>query len=246
MQPTESTEDSSINIAVSVRTADTNPDSETIVIVRNVPPGAALNMLNHGDLIGEEWHVPLEFLPELALIPPPEFDGSINLLLIATTTSSTGNATREVALPLTIQAVADPVTVRVDPPCYASDEARLPLNVNLISSDLDGSENVTMIIASVPENVTIFPADRLGDGQYFVQSENVNLLEIISSVVPFPALTLNMTVRSTEISNGDTWEQTMQVEIGQCQEPTGNYQSVICPPFLYNCLERSNIKRFEA
>ena len=207
---------------MSVRTADTNPDSETVVLVRNVPPGATLN---HGDLIGEEWYVPLELLPELALIPPPEFDGSINLLFIATTTSPTGNATREVALPLTIQAVADPVTVEVEPPCYTSDETRLPLKVNLISSDLDGSENVTMIISNVPENVTIFPADALGNGQYFVQGENVKLLEILPSVVPFPALSLSMTVRSTEVSNGDTWEQTMQVEIGQCQEPTGEYQS---------------------
>ncbi|XP_072028717.1 uncharacterized protein [Amphiura filiformis] len=216
-QATESSEDSSISIAITVRTADTNPNSTTVVVVRNVPPEASLN---YGDKVGEDWHVPLESLPDLALIPPPNFDGTITLLFIATTTGPRGDATREISLPLALQAVADPVNLDIEPACYTPDQTRVSLNVVVTTTDIDGSENVTLLISGVPENVTLIPGNRLTNGQYLVLSEDLPLLELVSSTAPFPLLRLSVTVRSTEITNGDIWEDAVEIQIGECATTT--------------------------
>ena len=219
-QPTESSEDSSISIAITVQPADTNPNTTTRVVVLNVPPEASLN---HGDKVGDYWHVPLDDLPDLALIPPPNFDGTITLMFIATTEGPTGEATREISLPLALRAVADPVALDIDASCYTDDQKDVSLNVLIKSDDEDGSENVTLLVAGIPEDVTLVPGNKLSNGQYLVMKEDLPLLKLVSSTTPFPSLSLSVTVRSAETTNGDIWEETSEVQITQCVPVTGQY-----------------------
>ena len=229
-QSSESTEDSAILLSITVRTADTNPDSETTIVVRNVPQGATLN---YGTQVGNEWIVPLESLPDLAMIPPSNFNGNVTLLFIATTMTPSGDVKREIYLPLTLRAVADPVILDVEHTCFSPGQTMIPLTIGIQASDR--SERIAVMISGVPHNVSLSPAVNVLGRQYLVQSEDLEVLQLVFStdLVP-PTFALNVTVRSTETSNGDSWEDSASLQITQCPHPKGRAIIVVPRARMFN------------
>ncbi len=212
-------EDTPVNMTVSVRPGDTRPSSRTRVMFRNVPTGASLSS---GMKVGDNWIVPLESLPGLLLTPPPNMHGSFELILNATTISTNGEVTREGYISIEVEAVADPVSYEIRPTCFDTNQDLVPLNISIEGTDTDGSENITVLIAGTPDGISFSPSEYNRDGEYLIHYEDLNSLQFMLTNWTLPSFVVNVTVISMEIFNGDIWEETTEVTIGNCTTPTGS------------------------
>ncbi|XP_033106419.1 uncharacterized protein LOC117108507 [Anneissia japonica] len=206
-------EDSKISLAVTVEPSMSNFTTETTLIIKGAPHGA---MFSHGLKRGEEWHIQLEHLPELIFIPPPNLEGYINLILLATTKSDHGNAVRRVDLPVYVAAVADIPALMVSSECFHKDQRTLIVTISASSTDTDGSENITSIILSdVPDDITVTPSVFLFNNTYELSLGTAEF-ELYTTDT-FRVLSMNVTVINTESENGHQTSVSEQFSIYNCQ-----------------------------
>ncbi|XP_072023013.1 hyalin-like isoform X3 [Amphiura filiformis] len=96
---------------------------------------------------------------------------------------------------------------------------------------MDSSENITVLISGTPEKVFVFPADSLGVGEYLIQHEVLPLLTFRLINWTVSSFYVNVTIKSTESSNGDVWEDSTEVEVKSCTMPQVDTR----PPVINDC-----------
>ena len=206
--PSSGQEDTFVNLTVSVQETD-KLSHYTYAIVKGVPEQGFLNV---GYEDGDGWIVSYDHIPNMAIHPPPNDDEDISLTIIAITVRASEQASRQVILPVNIEAVADAPDLKVSPSYFDMQQRNVSLNISVEAIDSDGSENITLIISDVPDNMKVLPAIDDGSGTFTVSLSDLPYLTISSSYQLTPA---NITVSATSIesSSGDMATVTALLEM---------------------------------
>ena len=124
-------------------------------------------------------------------------------------------ATREGVIHIPVHAVADPPHLTVEDTCYDPAVGSMNLKIQTSLIDNDGSETLSVIIAGIPENVTLSSGQQIGNDEYSLNIQDLTNVEVqvLGDFQPF-----NFTIisRSTEMLNGDTAYNTTSVSIELC------------------------------
>jgi large repetitive protein len=133
-----------IALNVSASLADVDSETLSLVTISGVPTGASLSAgINLG---GGVWSIPPASLSSLAITPPANYSGTMNLTLNATSTEGTSTATTSQGFAVTVSPIGD-VSVTVANVSGTGDGAiNLGLSASSIAiADSDGSETVSQI-----------------------------------------------------------------------------------------------------
>ncbi|WP_462323865.1 T1SS-143 repeat domain-containing protein [Desulfoplanes sp.] len=127
------------------------------VVVAGVPDGA---LLSHGFDNGDgTWTVPQSDLGVLAMTPPADFSGSIDLNLVAYTrdTGQTDFVETMESFTVTVNPVADELAQAVDVEAVSAgrEDSLLPLDLELSTTDTDGSETIRVVVHGVPATASV-------------------------------------------------------------------------------------------
>lgn len=138
-------EDGIITLNVTASRDPTDPTSSTVsVVFFDVPEGAIVEGAKLNPMT-QKWVARGTDVSSgsVQLIPPPDFSGVINLIMVAIASSSRAqkNSTGTVVLPVYVDPVADGVEITVHPNEAFEDEAII-MNASVSEIDRDGSEVV--------------------------------------------------------------------------------------------------------
>ncbi|XP_071964990.1 uncharacterized protein [Antedon mediterranea] len=207
-------EDGDVQLTVSIVPYASNYSTETTLIVKGAPDGS---IFSHGTKLQTEWHIPIDHLPNLVFSPPLNIDGVINLVLFATTKSDHGDAVRRVDLPVYIAAVADTPVVTVNIPCFTHDQIKLIMTISAMSTDTDGSENITSVIVSdVPSDISISPGVLVSNNTYKLVGDTKEME--LQTEGTFADFEMNITVINRESTNGHENSVSTKVHLKSCED----------------------------
>lgn len=217
-----------LNITLDLPTSDTTI-VETIVI-ENVPQDAALSTgTNLGNGI---WEFTAAELEAATLTPAENFSGEINLTVKTVTQS--GFDTNEVTqnLQVTVNAVADQLTMTSVDVQGAEDQ---PVALNLSVAVTDTSETISQIlIENVPEDASLNNGANLGNGVWSLSEADLSNLELIPADHFHGDMTLTFNVTNTD-ENGDQQQQSQEFEVSIASvndAPEANITTINLPDAL--------------
>ncbi|NBJ11112.1 Ig-like domain-containing protein [Microvirga arsenatis] len=201
-------------IALNLSAALTDADgSETLAIsIFGVPAGAALS---HGSRQADgSWSIDPADLPHLALTPPHNFSGPIDLRVRATSREATGQtATTEATLTVEVEAVADTPSLHVADAAGREDSA-IPVNVSAALTDTDGSEMLSVAILGVPAGAALSHGSRQPDGSWSVSPADLPHLTITPPRDFSGPIDLRVRATSREATGGSAvTEASLRVEV---------------------------------
>jgi len=152
--------------ALDLRAALTDTDgSETLAVtIIGVPADARLS---HGSRASDgSWKVLPEELADLAILPPENFSGTINLTLRATSLSQNGStAVVDSPFRVHVDAVADTPVVAVHDAATHEDRP-IALDLSAALTDTDGSEVLSVVIEGLPAGSRLSAGNDNGDGSW--------------------------------------------------------------------------------
>ncbi|WP_114946278.1 Ig-like domain-containing protein [Microvirga calopogonii] len=201
-------EDQEIPLNLSAGLVDTDGSETLTVRIYGVPASASLTK---GVLQSDgSWIVSAADLPNVALKPPVDFSGTLDLRIRATATESSNGKTAwsEATFQVQVDAVADEPGLRVAP-AVGDEDTAIPLTISAWTTDRDGSETITGFrITGIPEGAVI----RAGgvalvvvNGSVLVDPAVVNSLTITPPAQSDEDFTLKVSAVSAE-PNGSTAE----------------------------------------
>ena len=207
-------EDDPIALTINSSLRDLDGSESLAVTIDGIPPGSALAVA--GQVVatenGRATLAPSD-LSELALTPPPNFSGSIDLEITATSTESNSGATANTNDTLTVEVapVADTPALAIAPIAGGEDTQIDFTGLSSSLTDTDTSETLAVTIFAIPTDAKIF--DDLGT-ELTVSDNAVTITDSTQlaaldqfSIQPPPdddtAFTLTVTSTSTEGANND-------------------------------------------
>ncbi|MBO1907015.1 hypothetical protein KHP60_21120 [Microvirga sp. 3-52] len=128
-----------ISLDLSAALVDTDGSETLSVGILGIPENFRLS---HGEVLGNgEWRVPAGNLASLQLIPPQDWNGTLNLTLQATSTEVTGQAaTKATSFTMTINAVNDAPELTLTAPVHAPAGSHQAEAIGLVQAgDVDSS-----------------------------------------------------------------------------------------------------------
>ncbi|MBA1157363.1 Ig-like domain-containing protein [Microvirga mediterraneensis] len=183
-------EDHEIPLNLSASLVDTDGSETLTVRIYGVPASATLTK---GVLQSDgSWIVQAADLPNVALKPPADFSGTLDLKIRATATESSNGKTawREASFQVEVDAVADEPGLRVAPAVGDEDKA-IPLTMTAWTTDRDGSEKIVGFrLTGIPEGAV-------------VRAGGVALVVVNGSVLVDPAVANSLTVTPPAHSDDD-------------------------------------------
>ena len=205
-------EDSAIPLDITSALNDIDGSEMLSITISNVPSGAVLSAGT--DNADGTWTLTPAQLQGLTITPPPNSDGDFTLTVTATSTESeNGDAFAVTAeIPVSVAAVADAPSVAVSPVAGAEDTA-IPLDISAALNDLDGSENLSITFANVPDDATLSAGIDNGGGTWTLTPSQLQGLTITPPPNSDGDFTLTVTATSTESENGDTFALTAQIPV---------------------------------
>ena len=161
------------------------------------------------------WEVIPTELAGLTLTPPADSDANITLTLeVDSVEASNGDtATTTAALDVTINAVADaPVLNLVN--ATGDEDTAIPLSISQALNDTDGSEVLGDItISNVPLTASLSAGTNLGGGVWVLTSAQLAGLTISPLADSDVDFTLQVSVNSTELANGNSAITTGTIDV---------------------------------
>ncbi|EIM29743.1 DUF4429 domain-containing protein [Microvirga lotononidis] len=183
-------EDQEIPLHLSASLVDTDGSETLTVRIYGVPASASLTK---GVLQSDgSWIVQAADLPNVALKPPADFSGTLDLKIRATATETSNGKTAsgEVSFQVEVDAVADEPGLRVAP-AVGNEDTAIPLTVTAWTTDRDGSERIVGFrIAGIPDGAV-------------VRAGGVALIVVNGSVLVDPAVANSLTITPPANSDGD-------------------------------------------
>ncbi|WP_201837001.1 Ig-like domain-containing protein [Microvirga zambiensis] len=195
-------EDESIALALSAALTDTDGSEILSVAVLGVPSGASLS---HGSRAADgSWVVDPNDLPNLLILPPANFSGTIDLTLRATSVSANGvTATTNSPFHVAVEAVADAPAVAVHDAAGQEDQA-IALDLSAMLTDTDTSEVLSVTIEGLPQGARLSAGTDNGDGTWSVSPAQLAGLTLTPPANWSGTMALSLVAQSREISNGST------------------------------------------
>ncbi len=202
--PASGVEDDRVPIPIRV---DAPSVSEVLLVtIDGVPPGARLSAGT--DEGGGSWTLARDQLTDLALIPPPDFNGDFALSVTLTAVVSE-------ALPVIVTPVADPPVLEVSAAAGAEDR---PVPISLTAYSEQG-EAVSIAVSGVPEGARLSAGTDDGSGVWKLAAEDLTGLQLIppanySGVIELTALAVARDGADTAIAT-----QPMPVVVAPVADP---------------------------
>ena len=166
---------------------------------------------NRGTFDGDVWTFNPADFGDIELKLPQHLSGNITVGASAIK----DEATREGVIHIPVQAVADPPHLTVEDVCYDAAVGSMNLEIQTSLIDNDGSETLLVIIAGIPENVTLSSGQQTGNDEYTLNTQDLANVEM-QFIGDFQPFNFTITSRSTEMLNGDTAYNTTSVSIELC------------------------------
>ncbi|MDW3206529.1 MAG: FecR domain-containing protein [Alphaproteobacteria bacterium] len=146
-------EDTAISLSISVAQGDADGSETVSVAIEGLPVGAILmdaegNLLDPGD-------IPVGSLQGLTLTPPLNFNGALNLTVVATSAEGETTATTSQSFTVDVAAVADGAELELEDVADIEGNA-VSLNIGAVLSDTE--ESLTIAITGLPEGASIIDA----------------------------------------------------------------------------------------
>ena len=200
--PAEGDEDTDIPLDISAALTDTDGSETLSVRISGVPDGAELSAGTEND--DGSWSLTPEQLAGLTIKPPQDSDADFTLTVEATSVEqSTGDtAVTSAAVAVTVNAVADAPNVAAGDGDGDVGQT-VPLNIQSILSDTDGSESLSINIGGFPNGASLNAGALNNDGSYTLSVQDLDGLAISLPDGASDDFDLTVTATSTEQSNQD-------------------------------------------
>jgi parallel beta-helix repeat protein len=106
---------------------------------------------------------------------------------------------------ITIIAIADAPVLNLSPTTQGNEDTEIPIPVNTVLSDTDGSEvSSPVIIWDVPELATLSQGIKNPDGSYTLTTDQLSGLSLLPALHASDDITLTVQVTATETANSDS------------------------------------------
>jgi VCBS repeat-containing protein len=197
-------EDSSVALNIAAALTDLDGSESLKVIVSGVPAGAHLSAgVNNGN---GSWTLGAADLAGLTITPSANSDADFTLSVKAIATESSNGSSAETvrSMTVTINAVADaPVVSAAN--VSGNEDGVIGLDLSAALTDTDGSESLTAVkITGVPAGAALSAGTHNPDGSWSLAAADLAALKLIPDANFNGVVNLQVTVGSTESSNGST------------------------------------------
>jgi len=189
------TEDQPVPLGISGSLLDLDGSESLSFTVAGVPAGVRLSAGHVNPLTGN-WILTAAELSGLALLPPPDFSGTISLTVGAVASELLG------AVGVTVKPVTITIAPVTDTPILAlpaavgAEDSPIALTIGAAAGDIDGSETITGLqISGLPAGATLNHGTALGNGTYALTK--ADLVGLTMTPPANYAGTLSLTVTAT-------------------------------------------------
>ena len=208
--PAKGNEDTAIALAVTADLMDKD-GSETLTIeISGVPEGAVLSA---GSDQGGTWVLTADQLAGLTVTPARNSDVDFALTVTATSKEKTGEtAVVTATLEVTVDPVPDAPTLAAPPSLDGSGGQPVDLPLASALADVDTSEDLTLVVSGMPDQVSLSAGSRNADGTWTLAAADIAGLTMTAdpTMAPPPGsppgtavFTLTVTAISKEKEGGD-------------------------------------------
>ena len=164
-------EDTAIALGISAEGPD-GAGSLSYVQVSGLPDGTTLNVgTDNGD---GTWVLSPQDLDQLAVIPPEDFSGTIDLTVTAVSTE--GLEASDV-ISIDVEAVADAPDLEVSDATGAAGGS-IPLDISAALTDTDGSESLSILVSGLPDGATLSAGTHMGNGTWSLSAADLDGLAV--------------------------------------------------------------------
>ncbi|MBO6948692.1 MAG: DUF4114 domain-containing protein [Rhodospirillales bacterium] len=205
------TEDQWIGLDLTSQASIDEDGSETLsVTISGVPEGASLSA---GESNGNGvWTVPAASLASLAIRPPENFSGDMELALNVTSTEDDGDAA-STSVPFTVSVAGDADAPTVEfQNASGLEDTEIPLDISATLRDQDGSEDLSVTIAGVPNGAVLSAGTKNNDGTWTLTGPELDGLTVKTAPDSNEDMSLTVTATATE-ADGDTATTTATVNV---------------------------------
>ncbi|MEM7196802.1 MAG: calcium-binding protein, partial [Pseudomonadota bacterium] len=209
--------DEDTGVSLSITGLYLDPDgSETIarVVIGGAPVGSVLSSGALSD--GVNWTVNPRDLPGLRITPPRNSDDDFTLrvTMFSRELGGLGERSSIATIPITITAVADPVTI-FKASASGFEDTAIDVNLSFSFQDTDGSETIPLVIvAGVPLGAALSAGTSLGaDGRWTVPSSAFGTLQLTPIVNSDEDFTLHISAIVSEFRDGATFIATDMIDV---------------------------------
>jgi len=205
----------------SAMSGDTDGSETLSITITGVPEGA---QLNPGTDLGDgTWSATATELPLVCILPPEDFSGDINMTLHVTTTENDGDSfTVSEDFTVSVAGVADTpdLSIEVGEGTLVTEPgeggeggegggdvvvgATYSLAIVAATTDIDGSEDLSITIGGLPQGVELSAGTDNGDGTWSLEPDEVEGLSLFVPTDVSTDFEITVTAISTEPDSGDT------------------------------------------
>jgi len=192
-------EDTAVALRIGAALVDTDGSETLSIIISNVPNGASFSAgINNGD---GTWTLMPSQLVGLSFTPPLHSSGMYSLTVTAVSAENGTTATTSAGMNVTIAGVATTPGLTVQA-ATGNEDTAIPLSINAMLTDNDGSETLSIVIGGVPAGGTLSAGISDGHGNWTLTSAQLTGLTFTP---PHDASgSYNFTVTATSSENGTT------------------------------------------
>ncbi len=228
VQASSGSEDQEIPLIIAAGLTDSDGSEILIVEIGGLPVGAYLSagVDNHNGT----WELTPDQLTGLTITPPPNFSGQFNLTVKSI--SLEGGTTSEILLPLSVHVsgIADAPSLSVFA-ASGMEDGTIPLNIGASLTDIDSSENLSIVIGNIPSGAALSAGVNNYDGTWTLTVGQLTNLTITPPA--FASGILNLTVTAIASEDGTTAQTSLSLPItvtGVADLPNLSVQASVSGP----------------
>ncbi|MES2905519.1 MAG: hypothetical protein V4691_00560, partial [Pseudomonadota bacterium] len=192
-------EDTAIALNIGAALIDTDGSESLSVTITGVPDAAVLSSGTKNN--DGSWTLSVGDLTGLTLTPPEHWSGNFNLTVTATSSENNTTASTIATLGVNVEGVASLPNLFVQQAVGVEDTA-IPLVINAVLADTDGSETLGILISGVPAGATLSSGVPGGNGTWTLTPQQLVGLTFTPPAHASGSFTLGISAISSE--NGTT------------------------------------------
>ncbi len=197
-------EDGTIVLRADAQTPD--PSESLLIHIAGLPQGARLSAGRIAD--DGRWVLEGRDLRDLSLIPPGNYSGQLNLLVLATSHDGETTSSVERTLDVTIVPVADFPSLSV---VSVAGPINRPLSLKIDTAAADNSETLAIEVRGLPAGFSLSDGRDRGDGLWTLVLAQLKELAIIPSGEDTANFELAVSVSATDGSDRKQVTETVEV-----------------------------------
>ncbi|MGE0093268.1 MAG: Ig-like domain-containing protein [Alphaproteobacteria bacterium] len=161
------------------------------------------------------WLVDANDLPDLTVTPPADSDVDFDLTVTATSTESSNGdqASTTATIHVAVNAVADEPSLVVQGSVSGEEDGQIDLDIAAALTDIDMSEELSIVISGVPTGAALSAGTDNGDGTWTLSGDDLSGLTITPPANSDAGFTLTVAATATEQENGDQATVTATIDV---------------------------------